>query len=276
MQIIRSILQKMESFNPQKTNRFASAPKIEEDFIYGTRAVIEAIQADRPINKLLIQQGIQNDLYKELKSIIADKSLVIQSVPIQKLNQITRKNHQGVIAFVSPIDYQLTEDILPLIYEKGETPLLFILDRLTDVRNIGSIARSAEINNVQALIVPSRGSGMINADAIKTSAGALNKLPVCREMNLKNTIQFLKDSGLTIVGCTEKTEDCLTETKFSGPIAVIMGNEEEGISPEYLKMCDKRVKIPMYGTIESLNVAVSASIVMYEINKQRKANHEIH
>ncbi len=265
----------MESFNPRATNRFSSTPKIEEDFIYGTRAVIEAIQADRPINKLMIQQGIQNELYKELKGIISDKSLIIQTVPIQKLNQITRKNHQGVIAFVSPIAYQFTEDILPTIFENGESPFLFILDRLTDVRNIGSIARSAEINNVHALIVPSRGTGMINADAVKSSAGALNKLPVCREMNLKNTIQFLKDSGVTIVGCTEKTEDCLTEATFSGPITVIMGNEEEGISPEYLKMCDKRVKIPMYGTIESFNVAVSAAIVMYEINKQRKANHEI-
>jgi 23S rRNA (guanosine2251-2'-O)-methyltransferase len=263
---------KPKTFFPKRTD---FSPRVEDDFIFGTRAVIEALQAGRTINKLLVQQGIDNDLHRELKQALGDKNLVIQMVPQQKLYQITRKNHQGVIAFVSPVEYTRVEDILPTLYEEGKNPFIFILDRLTDVRNIGSIARSAEIHGVHALVLPSRGSGMINADAVKTSAGALNKIPVCRELNLKNTIQYLKDSGVIVVGCTEKTETMLPKAKFSGPLAIIMGNEEEGISPEYLKMCDYSVKIPMYGTIESLNVAVSAAIVMYEVCKQRDENREL-
>jgi len=146
---------------------------------------------------------------------------------------------------------------------------VFILDRVTDVRNLGSIARSAECNGVDVLVLPSRGSALIGADAIKTSAGALHKIPVCKENNLKDVIQYLKDYGVTVVGCTEKTDTLLPHENLSGPVAIIMGSEENGVSSEYLKMCDKKVKIPMFGTIESLNVAVSASVVMYEVNRQR-------
>ena len=241
----------------------------ESDFIYGVRAVIEAIDAGKVINKLFIQIGIQGDLVKELYRVIKGRDIVVQKVPLQKLNKLTRKNHQGVIAFISPVEYHSIDDVLPNIYDEGKEPFVFILDRVTDVRNLGSIARSAECNGVDALVLPSRGSTLIGADAIKTSAGALHKLPVCKEKNLKETIQYLKDYGVSIVGCTEKTDVLLPDEDLTGPIAVIMGSEENGISDEYLKMCDKKVRIPMFGTIESLNVAVSASVVMYEVNRQR-------
>ena len=245
--------------------------KNDNDFIFGIRAIIEAIEANRTINKILIQTGVKSDLMSELKDVLRDQKITTQQVPSQKMDRVTRKNHQGAIAFTSPIEYQPLDQILPMIYEKGETPFIYILDRVTDVRNLGSIARSAECNGVHAIVLPSRGSAMVTADAMKTSAGALNKIPVCIEHNLKDTIQYLKDYGVSVVGCTEKTENLLSKTPINGAIAIIMGSEENGVSSEYLKMCDNKVKIPMYGTIESLNVAVSASIVMYEVNRQRHA-----
>jgi 23S rRNA (guanosine2251-2'-O)-methyltransferase len=243
--------------------------KDDPSLLYGIRAVIEAIQAGRSISKIMVQQGIQGDLFKELKDLLKENDEVYQIVPIQKLNKLTQNNHQGVVAYASPIDYQKLDDLIPEIFEKGETPLIFILDRITDVRNVGAIARSAECNNVHAIVVPARGNAQINADAVKTSAGALNKIAVCKELNLKDSILLLKQSGIKVVACTEKTENLLPTTDLTGPIAIIMGSEEDGVSKEYMKMCDDFVKIPMFGTIESLNVSASASIVMYEINRQR-------
>lgn len=245
--------------------------KKDTDFIFGIRAIIEAIEANRTINKILIQNGVKSDLMTELKEVLRGEKIITQAVPSQKMDRLTRKNHQGAIAFISPVEYQPLDQILPMIYEKGENPFIYILDRVTDVRNLGSIARSAECNGVHAIVLPSRGSAMVTADAMKTSAGALNKIPICIEHNLKETIQYLKDYGVSVVGCTEKTENLLPTTPLNEAIAIIMGSEENGVSSEYLKMCDNKVKIPMYGTIESLNVAVSASIVMYEVNRQRHA-----
>ncbi len=217
---------------------------------------------------MLIQKGLQGELFKELWSLMKENNIVYQGVPVQKLNSITRKNHQGVIAFVSPIEYNSLELLLPSIYEKGEQPFFIILDRVTDVRNLGAIARSAECHGVHGIILPSKGSALVGSDAIKTSAGALNKIPVCKENNLKEVIQYLKDSGLSVVGCSEKSNEDLNKANLKGPIAIIMGSEEDGISPAYLKLCDKLVTIPMYGTIQSLNVSVSASILMYEYKRQ--------
>lgn len=245
--------------------------KNSTDFIFGIRSIIEAIEANRTINKILIQTGVKSDLMSELKDVLRGQKIIIQQVPSQKMDRITRKNHQGAIAFISPIEYQPLDQVLPMIYEKGENPFIYILDRVTDVRNLGSIARSAECNGVHAIVLPSRGSALVTADAVKTSAGALNKIPICIEHNLKDTIQYLKDYGVSVVGCTEKTDNLLSKTPLNNAIAIIMGSEENGVSPEYLKMCDNKVKIPMYGTIESLNVAVSASVVMYEVNRQRHA-----
>lgn len=241
----------------------------ENDMIFGIRATIEAIRAGKEINKIIIQKGLQGDLFREFKSEMAGMEHLVQLVPIEKLNRITRKNHQGVISFVSPVTYYSIEEIVPKIFEEGKNPLLLILDRVTDVRNFGAICRSAECLGVDAVVIPSRGSAAINADAVKTSAGALHTLPVCRENNLKQTIDYLLESGIQVVGCTEKGSVDAEKCDLTGPTAIIMGSEDEGISPEYLKRCNARIKIPMIGKIESLNVAVASGIVLYETLRQR-------
>ncbi|MAP01325.1 MAG: 23S rRNA (guanosine(2251)-2'-O)-methyltransferase RlmB [Flavobacteriales bacterium] len=242
--------------------------KNNPDVVYGIRAVEEAIKSGRGINKVLVQKGLKGELFKDFWSLMKNHNIVYHGVPVQKLNSITTKNHQGVIAFTSPIEYTSLELLLPSIYEKGEQPFLLILDRITDVRNLGAIARSAECHGVHGIVLPSKGSALVGSDAIKTSAGALNKLPVCKENNLKQVIQFLKDSGLSIIGCSEKGSSNVYDVDLTGPTAILMGSEEDGISPAYLKLCDQLVKIPMYGTIPSLNVSVSASILMYEYKRQ--------
>ncbi|UKJ05945.1 23S rRNA (guanosine(2251)-2'-O)-methyltransferase RlmB [Solitalea lacus] len=249
---------------------FGIVKKETNELIFGIRAVIEAITAGKEIESLFIQKGLAGNLYAELRLVIAEYDVPFQFVPIEKLNRLTTKNHQGVVAFISPISYQKTEQIVPEIYAQGKTPLLLILDRVTDVRNFGAIVRTAECLGVDAVIVPARGSAQVNPDAIKTSAGALFRVPICREMKLKETLEFLKDSGLQLVACTEKTDNLLTEVDYTGPTAIIMGSEEDGISPEYMKYCDARAKIPMLGEIASLNVSVSAGIILYEAVRQRK------
>ena len=239
------------------------------DFIFGTRAVIEAVKSGKEINKIMVLKGLSNELFSELKSELKNLDIPFQFVPPEKLDRLTKKNHQGVIGFVSPAHYYKTEEILPGIYEKGKTPLFMILDRVTDVRNFGAICRSAECMGVDAVIVPTRGGALITSDAIKTSAGALHRLPVCREDNLKHTIHYLSASGIQIVACTEKSDDLISSVDFTIPTAIILGSEEDGISTEYLKLSDKRVKIPMIGEIASLNVSVAAGMMMYEVTRQR-------
>jgi 23S rRNA (guanosine2251-2'-O)-methyltransferase len=241
----------------------------KKDMMFGIRTALEALEAGKTLNKVIIQKGLRGDLYGELMDALAAHNVPFQAVPTEKLNRVTRKNHQGVISYISPISYHSIEDVLPSLYEAGKTPLLLILDRVTDVRNFGAIARTAECAGVDAIIIPSRGGALISADAVKTSTGALHKIPVCREDNLKTTIEFLTNSGVQIVGCTEKTDDLLYSVDLTLPTAIIMGSEENGISPEYLKRCDARAKIPMAGTIGSLNVSVSAGILLYEVIRQR-------
>ncbi len=190
-------------------------------------------------------------------------------MPIEKLNRITRKNHQGVIAVISPITYQDIEDLLPTIYEKGETPLLLMLDGVTDVRNMGAIARTAECAGVHAIIVPKKGSAEINPDAIKTSAGALYKIPVCRQDSLGRVAKFLIDSGVQLVVSTEKTKESIYDVDYTTPSCIIMGAEDVGVSDDLIRIADKLAKIPMFGEIESLNVSVSAAVVIYEAVRQR-------
>ena len=193
----------------------------------------------------------------------------MQRVPVERINRITKKNHQGVIAFISPITYQRTEDIVPFLFEQSKNPLLIMLDGLTDVRNFGAIARTCECAGVDAIIIPNKNSVSVNADAIKTSAGALHTLPVCREANLRNTIKFLKDSGFKIIAATEKGDYDYTKADYEGPTCIIMGAEDTGVSYDNLALCDEWVKIPMLGTIESLNVSVAAGVLIYEAIKQR-------
>jgi 23S rRNA (guanosine2251-2'-O)-methyltransferase len=243
--------------------------KANIDFIFGIRAVIEAIVSGKEIEKVLIKKGLDGELFRELFSLLREVEIPFQFVPIEKIDRISRKNHQGVIAFISPVSYQNIEMLLPGIFEQGKTPLVLILDRVSDVRNFGAICRSAECAGVDAVVIPSRGSAQINADAVKTSAGALHTLPVCRAMNLKNVIQFLKDSGLLIIAATEKADQFYFDIDLKNPTAIIMGSEDEGISPEYLKMCDEQVKIPLQGEIASLNVSAATSILLFDIVRQR-------
>ncbi len=237
--------------------------------VFGIRAVIEAIDSGKEIESLFIQRGISGSLFLELKSLLKEHGLGYQQVPIEKLNRITRKNHQGVIAVISPITYQHIEDLLPSIYEKGETPFLLMLDGVTDVRNMGAIARTAECAGIHAIIVPKKGSAEINPDAIKTSAGALYKIPVCREDSLGKTGRFLIESGIQLVVSTEKTQDSVYDVDYTGPTCIIMGAEDVGVSDDLIRISDKLAKIPMYGEIGSLNVSVSAAVVIYEAIRQR-------
>lgn len=244
-------------------------PRDKGNFIYGTRTALEAIDAGKEIEKVFIQKDLRNELIKKLISNLKNLNIPISQVPVEKLNSISRKNHQGVICFISPIQFKSLDNIIESAYSSGKDPFLVILDRVTDVRNFGAIARTMECAGADAMVIQSRGNAMISGDAMKTSAGALNILPVCREENLKETIQNLKASGIRVVGCTEKTEDSLYDSDLTGPLAIILGSEENGISGEYLKLCDQKVKIPMSGKIESLNVSVSAGIVIYEAIRQR-------
>lgn len=241
----------------------------EENLIFGTRAVIEALQAGKDIEKIILQKGLSNELYNQLRQALKGQTVPIQFVPPEKLKRLTDKNHQGVVAYLTEINYYSTEELLADVFEKGRTPLVLILDRITDVRNFGAIARGAECAGVDFIIIPSRGAAQINGDAIKTSAGALHRMKVCREDNLKHTIEFLKESGLQVVACHEKTDTVLYGADFKKPTAVIMGSEENGISNEYLKRSDVQVKIPMAGQIASLNVSVATGIILFEAVKQR-------
>lgn len=241
----------------------------KENIIFGIRPVIEAIKAGKEIEKILVQTSLRSENSWELRKLTTEIGIPVQYVPLEKLNRVTMKNHQGVIAYISPVTYQPLENIVPALFEDGKTPLLLILDRITDVRNIGAIARTAECVGVHAIIVPSKGSGLINEDTVKTSAGAIYKIPVCREDNLKDSIDFLRSSGLQIVSCTEKAEKPFYEGDFHGPVAIIMGSEDDGISEEYLKRSDLLVRIPLLGETESLNVSVAAGILLYEVVKQR-------
>lgn len=241
-----------------------------ENAIFGLRPIIEAIQAGKEIDTLFIQKGLKNELFQELWQLVRVHKVNYKHVPVEKLNRLTRKNHQGVFAFISPISFHKTDSIVQEVFEKGETPLFLILDRITDVRNFGAIVRSAECAGAQTIIVPQKGSAAVNGDALKTSAGALHNIPICREFNLKATIEYLKNSGLQIIGCTEKTENFIYQTDLTIPTAIIMGSEEDGISEEYLKLCDYKVSIPMKGNIGSLNVSVSSGVILYEAVRQRQ------
>ena len=240
-----------------------------ENAIFGLRPIIEAIKSGNEIDTLFIQKGLKNDLFQELWGLVKLYKVNYKHVPIEKINRLTRKNHQGVFAFISPISFHKTDRIVQDVFEKGETPLFLILDRITDVRNFGAIVRSAECAGVQTIIIPQKGSAAINSDAMKTSAGALHNIPICREFNLKATIKYLKNSGLQIIGCTEKSNNLIYKSNLKIPTAIILGSEEDGISDEYLKLCDLKVKIPLYGKIKSLNVSVSAGIMIYEAIRQK-------
>ena len=240
-----------------------------ENIIYGLRPVMEAIESDKTIDKVLLQRGLQGELFKELFYQVRQHKIPFQYVPAEKLHKFTRGNHQGVVAFVSAIEYQSVFDIVPRIYEEGRVPFLLMLDKITDVRNIGAIARSAECAGVDAIILPLKGGAQLNEDAVKSSAGALNKIPICRHSNLVEVINFLKDSGIEVIAVTEKASHFHYQKDLTGPICLIMGNEYEGIAWDYQRICNDAINIPMVGTVKSLNVSVATGIVLFETVKQR-------
>lgn len=242
---------------------------IKDSFIFGVHPVLEALQNGKEIDKILIQSGLRNDHLQNIIRLAKKQDIYIQYVPIDKLNRQTRKNHQGIIAMMSLVEYQKIENILPLIYEKGETPFILVLDRITDIRNIGAIARTAECTGVQAILVPAQNSAKINAEAVKSSAGAILRVPIARSFNLKNDLVLLKESGLQLIGVSEKTETNYKANDYKLPTALIMGSEEDGVSEEYLKLCDSFAKIPMVGEIASLNVSAAAAVVLYEALNQK-------
>lgn len=241
----------------------------ENEMIFGIRAVIEAIQADKEIDKVLIKRDLQSDLAKELMALLKERGIPAQRVPAERLDRLTRKNHQGVIAFISAVTYQRLEDIIPFIYEQGRNPFIVLLDGITDVRNFGAIARTCECAGVDAIVIPAKGSVTVNADAIKTSAGALHVLPVCKERSINQAIRFLRDSGVRVFAASEKGSELYTRTRYDGPVALVMGAEDTGVSAENLRICDEIVKIPQFGSIGSLNVSVATSIMVYEVVRQR-------
>ncbi len=231
---------------------------------------MEAIEAGKQVEKILIQKGLKSKLYYELMELLSKFDIPYQIVPLEKINRITRKNHQGVLALISPVSFSNLENLLPQLFENGETPLLLILDKVSDVRNFGAIVRSANCMGVHAIIVPTKGSARISSDAIKTSAGALHHTPVCQTKSIRRTLDFLKKSGIQIIAATEKTEQLVSDVDFTVPSAIIMGSEEKGIAQEFLEASDKLAQIPIVGEIASLNVSAAASIFLYEAVRQRK------
>ena len=237
--------------------------------IFGTRAVIEAIQLGKDVDKILMRRDLQNDLSRELFKVVKDTNIPIQRVPQEKLDRLTRKNHQGVIAFISSVTYRKLEDIVPLLYEEGKNPFIVLLDGVTDVRNFGAIARSCECAGVDAIVIPAHNSVSVNADAVKTSAGALLTLPVCKEASITEAIRFLKNCGYKVIAATEKAQNNYTTVDYTTPTALILGGEDRGISMDNLRICDEMVKIPVVGNIASLNVSAAAAVLLYEAVRQR-------
>lgn len=237
--------------------------------IYGVHPIHEALDSAKTIDKVLIQKGLQQESLQKLMPRLREALVPYQYVPKVALDKITRKNHQGIIAYISPIEYTQLEWLLPSIYEKGETPLLIILDHITDVRNFGAICRSAESAGAHAVVIPARGAAQVNEDAVKTSAGALLRIPVCRVQSLADTMAFLSQSGLRVVACHEGGEQAYFEADLGGPTAIIVGSEEVGISPALLNHCSESMRIPMAGQTGSLNVSVASGIALFEALRQR-------
>ncbi len=238
----------------------------QAEMVFGTQSVLETLRSGKEIERLFIQRELG---LSEIEKAAKESGIPYQRVPVEKLNRLTRKNHQGVVCFVSPIRYAPLHNVLAQVYEEGKTPLFLLLDRITDVRNFGAIARTAECAGVQALIVPQKGGAQINGDAMKTSSGALNFLPVCREISLIESLRYLKDSGLQIVACSEKTDTSPYTIDFTIPTVIVMGSEEDGITKEIMDLADYGCRIPLLGQVASLNVGVASSIVLYEAVRQR-------
>jgi 23S rRNA (guanosine2251-2'-O)-methyltransferase len=240
----------------------------KKDMIYGARAVMEAIDAGREIEKILIQTGLKSESVVELRQRAKQRNIPVQNVPVEKLRWLGSRNHQGVVCILSAINYASLDHLVDQAYSAGKEPFLLMLDRITDVRNFGAIVRTAECAGVNGIVVPEKGSAPITSDSMKTSAGALNHVPVCRE-NLRNALTFLQERGVRVVACTEKAQQSIYDDLGGGPMALLLGSEEDGISDDLLRKADVLVRIPMRGKINSLNVSVAAGIAIFEVLRQR-------
>ena len=241
----------------------------KNDYIYGIRAVIEAAEAGKEFDKVLISNTLQSALAPELMTALKSRGILIQKVPVEKIDRITRRNHQGVLAILSAVSYCSLATLVPTLFEEGKTPLIVMLDGVTDVRNFGAIARTCECAGVDAIVIARRGGASVTADAMKTSAGALAYLPICRENSIINAVKFLRDCGFQIVAATEKSDIPCTRADFTLPTAIVMGAEDTGISEDVLRFSTARVAIPERGHISSLNVSVAAGVMIYEAVRQR-------
>ena len=241
---------------------------MDNNLIFGIRPVVEAIEAGREIEKLYIRKGAEGQLMTELRDLCLRHRVHVQEVPVEKLNRLVRGNHQGVVAQIAAIAYVQLDDILERVPD-DETPLVVVFDGVTDVRNFGAIARSAECAGAHGLIAPLKNSAPVNAEAIRASAGALTTIPVCRVGSIRNTIKTLQAEGFQVVAAAEKSRKLLYDADLRRPTALVMGAEETGISKEVLKLCDERLAIPLIGRIESLNVSAAAAVMLFEVVRQR-------
>lgn len=237
--------------------------------IYGIRAVLEAIGSEEPIDKVFIQRGLKGDLIKELESVVRKNQINSSYVPVEKLNRLTKNNHQGVVANISPITFHELETLVEEVMETKKLPLFLLLDQLSDVRNFGAIIRTAECTGVDGIIIQKKGSAPVTADTIKTSAGAAFKVPIVKVDHIKDAVFYLQASGVQVICATEKTENTIYDVSFKAPSAIVMGSEDRGISPSILKASDYAAKIPLLGEIESLNVSVACAVFLYEVVRQR-------
>ncbi|MGX1929847.1 23S rRNA (guanosine(2251)-2'-O)-methyltransferase RlmB [Flagellimonas sp. 2504JD4-2] len=237
--------------------------------IYGIRAILQAIEAEQPINKIFLQKGLSGELYKELEAAIRKNGLSSSYVPMEKLNRLTKNNHQGAVANISPVQFHNLEELVERVLEKESTPLFLLLDQVSDVRNFGAIIRTAECCGVDGIIVPKNGAAPITDDTVKTSAGAAFNVPISKVDHLKDAIFYLQSSGIEIVAATEKTENEIYSVDFSKPCAVVMGAEDKGISASILNLVDHKAKLPLLGEIGSLNVSVACGVFLYEVVRQR-------
>jgi 23S rRNA (guanosine2251-2'-O)-methyltransferase len=239
------------------------------NIVAGLHPVLEAVKAGRAIERVLFRQGLEGELFRELQSLLAEKKIPVQFVPAAKLHSLTSVAHQGVVAYLPLIEYADMETVLSGMQLHDAPPLVLLLDGVTDVRNFGGIARSAECAGVQLIIVPSKGAAPVNTEAIKTSAGALARIPVCRTSNLREAIYYLKDCGLQVIAATEKATQLLYTADFRRPVAIVVGAEDTGISASVLKLVDATVRIPLQGGIASLNVSAATAVVLFEAVRQR-------
>ncbi|MEN1785268.1 MAG: 23S rRNA (guanosine(2251)-2'-O)-methyltransferase RlmB [Bacteroidota bacterium] len=241
----------------------------QSQIVFGVRALIETIEAKRPITKVYLQKGNSGELFKELEQLLRKNSIRPSYVPIEKLNKLAKGNHQGAVAAISPVDFRSFETVVEAVLETAKTPLFLLLDQITDVRNFGAIIRTSECTGVNAIIVPKTGAAPINSVAIKTSAGAALTLPIAQVDHIKDAVYYLQASGVQVVAATEKATQDLYEVNFKKPTALIMGSEDKGIASSLLKLADYSAKLPMLGKISSLNVSVACGAFLYEIVRQR-------